>query len=558
MRIEGGKVGAKGSVKGRYGVVATQHPVVSETMANCLAAGGKAIDAAIAGTLVQATVQQEMTNHSGSVLVLYWDNTSKKLYELNATGTIAPDLPPLRPVPSGRGGLMAPPKQVMAVIPGFMPAMKALYERFATLSWSSLCQPAIRCAEEGHLVTSFEFRVLANEVDFYTYSASGREHFLPDGHLPEPGQRWRKPVLAKTLERLADVGPDEFITGDWARAFVRRANDMGWPISLDHMQNNPPRWGKGLSYRHGDRTIVQLSPPERQAVFSSITLGIMDALNIKDYGHYSEDPEAAYLISHALRRATIDVAMLHDPAVFGDPTEVLMDADYHDYLARLIKRSMPKSDMTRHVQLTKGRSALDNMIAAANEPPGSCESTVVDAEGNWVQMMNTLQGGGIPGEVVGGVPMLGSHATTTLRSDMCGWLTGGGRSRHVIGSTFIMKDGEPELSLGTPANGCRTLPQVVSNLLDFGMTPIEAEKALRFMPMTDDYQIGMEARVSAQYAARLAVLGVSIQPLEPYDWHMGSFQMAWREPSGEFSAMAGYRRSGDAVALEQHDLRRPQ
>jgi len=54
--------------------------------------------------------------------------------------------------------------------------------------------------------------------------------------------------------------------------------------------------------------------------------------------------------------------------------------------------------------------------------------------------------------------------------------------------------------------------------------------------------------------AKLAALGVSIQPLEPDDWHMGSFQMAWRGGDGTMNAMAGYRRSGDAAALERSDL----
>jgi len=555
MIIDGGRIGPKSAVRGSFGVAATQHPIVTQTIVRNLAEGGNAIDAAIAGALVQATVQQEMTNHTGSVLVLYWDNKQKKLYELNSTGTIVPDIAPLRPVPTGRGGLMSFPKQLMAVIPGFMPAMKALHEKFATKSWESLCAPAITWAEEGHVVNSLEFRVLANEVDFYTYTDSGREHFLPGGHLPEVGMRWQKPVLAKTLRRLARNGPDDFIDGDWARAFVARANAMGWPITLKHMSAIPPRWGEGMTYKHAGTDIVQLSPPERQAVFSSIGLGIMAAMDLKSYGHYSEDPEAAYLISHALRRATIDVGMLHDPEVFGDPTSVLMDPSYHAHLANLIKTSMPKKDMTRHVELMRGKSALAVIGGFGEEPPGSCESTIVDKDGNWVQMMNTLQGGGIPGEVVEGVPMLGSHATSTLRSDMCGWLTGGGRSRHVIGSTFLMRDGQPQLSLGSPANGCRTIPLVISNMLDFGMDPATAESHIRFMPMADEYQIAMEARVTPDYAARLASLGVSIQPLEPYDWHMGSFQMAWREDDSVMSAIAGYRRSGDAAAVETTDLR---
>jgi hypothetical protein len=64
------------------------------------------------------------------------------------------------------------------------------------------------------------------------------------------------------------------------------------------------------------------------------------------------------------------------------------------------------------------------------QPTGSCEIAVVDAEGNWCQFMDTLQGSGIPGQVVGGVPMVGSHATFGhLQSSMDSTLVKGAKLR---------------------------------------------------------------------------------------------------------------------------------
>ena len=65
---------------------------------------------------------------------------------------------------------------------------------------------------------------MAQTVDFFLYSPSGRAHFTPGGHLPQVGDVWAQPELADTLARCADNGPDEFITGTWAQAFVERAN----------------------------------------------------------------------------------------------------------------------------------------------------------------------------------------------------------------------------------------------------------------------------------------------------------------------------------------------
>ena len=87
--------------------------------------------------------------------------------------------------------------------------------------------------------------------------------------------------------------------------------------------------------------------------------------------------------------------------------------------------------------------------------------TIVDPDGNWVQMMNTLQTGGIPGEVLDGVPMVGSHAAFGLNWLIGGWLTGGGRLTSVIGNTIVLHDGRPWISLGTPGNVHCTIPQML-------------------------------------------------------------------------------------------------
>jgi gamma-glutamyltranspeptidase/glutathione hydrolase len=200
------RVGPKQQVTGGSAVCSSQHPIVTDTMLAVMKDGGNAVDAAIAGCLVQATVQHEMTNHTGTVSFLYWEASTGKSYYLNSMGTIVPDMAPFRRVPKGHGYYAAHDGSI-AVIPGFMPGMKAMYERFATKPWDYLCQPAIHWAEEGHVVDSFEHLVMAQTVDFYLYTESGREHFTPNGFLPQVGDRWPKPALAQTLKKLAGKDP---------------------------------------------------------------------------------------------------------------------------------------------------------------------------------------------------------------------------------------------------------------------------------------------------------------------------------------------------------------
>jgi gamma-glutamyltranspeptidase/glutathione hydrolase len=561
-----GRLGPKEVAKGQKAVCAGQHPIVTDTMFQVLKDGGNAADAGIAGAMVQATVQQEMTNHTGSVTCLYYEAKTGKIFQLNSTGTLVPGLPPFRPMPPGTGlyapaGLPAP----CACIPGFMPGMQALHERFATKPWDYLCAPAIRWAEEGHIVSSFEFQILVELLGFLSYFPSCRAHFMPNGYLPQVGERFKKPELAKTLRRLASEGPTYFTEGEWARQFVEEANLLGWPIKLEHMTAIPPRWQEPLRYTYKGHEIVQCAPPEQQAVFSGMVLGILDNFDLKSMGHYSESAEAIYLIAHALRWGMWQCRFLHDPEIFDVPVEVWLSKDYHKMVARILGGSKPKIDLTEHVRLLWGDTALIaagmTVPSSANaespaattfpDPPtSSCELSVADAEGNWLQLLNTLQSGGIPGTVVGGVYMVGSHALSGWPSGYIGWLTGGGRMRSVAGNTLVLKDGQPVLSLGTPGNVRCTMPQVLLNILEYGMDPYEAVVAPRMLPLADDNTLTVESRISPTVVAGLAKMGILVKPLPPYEYHMGSFQMCWRdEKTGMLNSCSDPRRDGTAAGF---------
>jgi gamma-glutamyltranspeptidase/glutathione hydrolase len=545
----GGQLGAKPAVSGRGAVASSQHPLVTDAMIEVIRGGGNAADAAVAGALVHGTVQQEMTNHTGTISLLYYHAATGEIHELNSMGTAVAELPPVRRVPAPRGDLSAPGHEPFAVIPGFMPGLKALHDRFGTQQWEDLCQPAIHWAVEGHEVNSLEHRVLAQEVDLFLYTPSGRAHFTPDGHLPQVGERWPKPELAKTLKKLAVEGPDYFVTGEWARHFVDRANQLGWPIELRHMTATPPRWGHGVRYSHRGHEIVQLSPPESQAVTCAMVLGILEELDFPAIGHWSTSPEAFYLLAHALRRAAFETGYINDPTIFGDPTAVLMSRDYHQLLAAILRDSMPKVDLTNHVKVTAGSGKLLAAGSTPSQPPGSCELSVVDTHGNWLQMMNTLQTGGIPGEVIDGVPMTGSHSVTNMSSWISGWFAAGSRMRAPMGNTFVLKDGKPWLSLGTPGLLWDTVVQVLLNILDYGMDPSVADDVPRLLALTDDYQVSVESRLSAEMIDGITRLGLLVNPLQGYDWHMGTFQMSWQDADGLLHGVTGPRRIGKATAI---------
>jgi gamma-glutamyltranspeptidase / glutathione hydrolase len=558
--------GPKEVVHGKRAVASSQNPIATQTMLDVMAAGGNAADAVVTGSLTQTVVQLDFTNCTGSVSFLYWDAKTAKTYYLNSQGTFVPDLPPFRTFPQG-----PPPigrESPMACIPGFMPGMAAIHERFGSKPWKSLVEPAIPWAEDGFPVDEYQRSNFEGELSNFTYFPAMRALYTPNGFSPSVGEKLKNPALAKTLRRLAEEGPEYFTHGDWARHFIKLANDLGWKIKPEDMYSNPPRWDEPIVYPHKGYEIAQATPPQRQAVFCALVLGMLRHLDVSSLGHYTESADSLYYMGQALRRADFECGLLNDAKFFDVPLEVWLSDDFHASLATILKRSRPKAgvDLTEHILLSSdpalrlafgwvpenstGRSSLSGQ--QFNSVPGSCELTCVDAQGNWVQMMTTLQSGGIPGMVVDGVPMWGSNATLyDMKSSLSGWLgLPGSRMRTVKSNTMIFKDGKPIHSLGSPGNIPFTVPQMISNVLDYNYDPYTAAVLPRMWPMRDDFIIEIETRIPERVVRDLARIGGKLSPLPPYDLNMGSYQQAWRDPAtGLLSASTDPRRAGKAGGI---------
>lgn len=553
--------GPKTPVTGLKAAVTTDSAIVTETMIDVLKKGGNAADAGIAGCLVQAAVEPFMTNHAGLVTFLYYEADTGTVHQLDSLGGFPSGLAPFKPVPPGTGPYAAVPPS--AIIPGFMPGLKAIHERFGSRAWGELCAPAVRWAEQGHAVSTFEYGVNIFGEKFVTYFPEGREFFQPSGYFPNVGEVFVPKGLAATLAAVAKHGPDYMITGPWAERFVRKANEMGWKITLEHMIETPPRWVEPLRIPHHEYEVVSLGPPQAQGIYIAIVLGVLKHLGIREMKPGSA--EHIWAMGHALRQGSRHWEYAQDDTVYGVPRDELLDDGYHAHLAKLIRKSRPKVDLTEHIRLAGeagmpgdfmssfgGASGKPRLAKShSDQPSGSCELAVVDAQGNWVQMMNTLQGSGIPGMVIEGVPMVGSHSTFgALMSPMDATLVKGAKARCIIGNTLVMKGGRPVLSAGSPGNVHCTVPQVLTYALDFRLDPYAAVDAPRMLPMSEGRGISIEDRLAAGVVEDLHRLGVRVGVTPGYDYHMGSFSVIARdERSGTYTAVADPRRCAAADGL---------
>jgi gamma-glutamyltranspeptidase/glutathione hydrolase len=446
--------GPKTPVTGMKAAVSTGSAIVTESMLRVLRSGGNAADAAIAGAMVQAAVEPYVTNHAGLLTLLYYESKTGRIHQLDSLGAFPSGLPPFRPILSGTASYAATPPS--AIIPGFMPGLQEFHRRFATQPWKDLCGAAIQWAESGHPVSTFEYRMNVETEKFITYFPEGREFYQPRGIFANVGEVFVPKDLATTLRGVAEQGPDYMITGPWARKFVAKANQLGWRIRLEHMTETPPRWLEPIRFWHHEYEVVSLGPPQAQGLYLGVALGVLRHLGVRKMQPGSA--EHVWAMAHALRQAARHWEYAQDERIYGVPRDEVLDDGYHAHLARMVLKGRPKVDLSEHIRLSgelSGAAATDVSLglsgsgskprlgsAETDQPAGSCEVAVVDAEGNWVQMMNTMQGSGIPGMVIDGVPMTGSHAMFGgLMYSIDATLVKGAKVRSVVGNTLVLRGG---------------------------------------------------------------------------------------------------------------------
>ena len=230
----------KSAVESPHGMVASQHYEASRAGARVLAAGGNAVDAAVAAGVAIGTVEPFMSGLGGCGHMLVYLAAEDRAYDVDfgvrAPQALDPDDYALDvgtdsdlfgwPSVTGNRNVVGP---YSFAVPGFVAGMAAALERFGTRSWGESLEPDIALARRGMDADWYAtLKIAAAAPQLRDYVESARV-FLPGGHVP--AGEWGGPVphitlgnLATTLERLAEVGPRDFYEGQIAG---KVATDMG-------------------------------------------------------------------------------------------------------------------------------------------------------------------------------------------------------------------------------------------------------------------------------------------------------------------------------------------
>ena len=374
-------------------MVAAANPLAAQAGREILAAGGSAVDAAVAVQLVLNLVEPQSSGIGGGAFMVHWDGTNVVTLDGRETAPAAakperflgPDGKPLQFYAAVVGGRSVG-------VPGTVRLLHESHKRWGKLPWAQVIAPAIRIADDGFTISPRLNGALAQDKYLQSDPLARAYFFEADGKPKAVGTVLKNPAFARTLREIAEKGPDAFYTGEIAAdivATVTRHTGNPGDMTLDDLrayrvEERAPVCGPYRTYR-----ICGMGPPSSGAV---AVQQIMSTLETKDMASLKPGPDAAHWIAEAGRLAYADRALyLGDPGFVSVPLRGLVDADYLKSRAALVN---PDKSMGRAkagdppFQKTEFRFAPSDGIEF-----GTSHISVVDRNGNAVSMTTTIEDG---------------------------------------------------------------------------------------------------------------------------------------------------------------------
>lgn len=509
-------------------VVATSQPLATTTALEILAAGGNAIDAAVAAAAVLNVTEPHMTGMGGDMFAILWDAESGRLVGLDASGKSGSnvDLDALlaedEPEVPGSG-----PRSV--TVPGALSGWSTLVETYGTMTLADVLAPAIRIAGDGFPVSPIIAQDWAGSVNGLRRDEGAAATFLMDGEAPTPGEWFRNPDLARTFQRVADGGPEVFYGGELGREIVDGLAALGGYLTIEDLASHEPRWVEPLSVDYKGYTLWEL-PPAGQGIAALQMLKMLEGYDFSTMEHNSAEYLHTLIEAKKLAHADLD-RYIADPDHMDVQPEALLNPGY----------------------LAARATMIDPDVAADRPDPGHLATdsetiylTVADRHGNMISFINSIFGYFGSRTVVPGTGLVLQNrgAGFTIEDGHPNQIAPNKRPLHTIIPAFVTKDGEPWLSYGVMGGSMQPQGhvQVLLNLVEFGMDPQEAIDAARFRHFSGT-RVAIE-NLDPEVAAALEALGHELR--DPDGVAFGGGQAILRLARG-WAAASDPRKDGMAA-----------
>ena len=438
--------------------------------------GGNAVDAAVATGFALAVTFIDAGNiGGGGFMTIKMDNeiafldyrekaplTAHKDMYLDVEGNVIDDITLI-------GGQAAG-------VPGTVAGFWEAHKRFGKLPWKDIVQPAIDLAANGFMPAP----ILVKSIHSMEQRFDGKTNFNEYFEHISSTEVFKQPELAQTLGRIAEFGTDDFYRGHTAALIVEQMKQSNGLISAEDLDQYSAIWREPVRANWRGYEVVSAPPP------SSGGFAIVQLLKMKDYlaEHFTnvEHNSAQYI--HLIAEM--------EKRVFADRAEYLGDPDFFDIDIKALIDDVYIRKRAAEVN-TKTISTLKS-INPGLESPNTTHYSIVDQWGNAVSNTYTINWDYGSGVVVGGAGFLLNNEMDDFSAkpgvpnifgvvgNVANEIQPGKRMLSSMSPTIVLKDGEVEMVVGTPGGSTifTTVFQVIINILDFNMTPLEAIGATRF------------------------------------------------------------------------------
>ena len=538
-------------IRGRQAAVSSMRSQATETARQILEAGGNAFDATVAGQAVLGLTDFADNGLGSDAVALVYVAREKKVYSVNAEPR-APKLATIEWYERNNGGRLPESDGLLSGgLPGVVDAWYVLLDRWGTMSFEQVLQPAVDLAENGFPLGESSAADIASTKKILKYPTTVKA-YLPDGKLPKAGDVFRNRDLARTLRNLVEAeqankakgrhealraARDRFYKGDIARELASFSEANGGLFRYDDFAEYTAEVETPVSIDYRGFRVYK-NPSASQGPTELIALNLLEGFDLKTLGHNTA--EFLHTCVEAMKLAMADrEKYLGDQDFIKIPYDGLLSKEYARERRSLIDSEKASLELRpgspgKFVKNTSDRSLRPVLGGNANHDGDTSYIAVVDKDRNLVSFEPSLHSAFGTGVVMGNTGLI-----LNCRGDYYSLVRGeanalepGKRPRSTLQSTLVTNNGEPYAILGSPGGDdqvMRTM-QTLVNLVDFGMNIQQAIEAPRWStrsfpasPFPHTMRPGdmsVEARISEATRQALLARGHKLRVVPA--WSLGS------------------------------------
>ena len=564
-----------GSRVGRLALAAPQTDAVEAGVA-AFAAGGNAVDAALATAAALAVTYPHMVSPGGDAFILV-HHPDGRVTALNGSGAAprAADAGALR----RRFGVMPHRRPEGATVPGVMAAWASLHACGARLPWARALEDAVRLAADGVLVARDLAATLADDDSRWAADPGMASVFFPGGRALREGGTLLQPALAATLHRVADEGVDVFYRGEVGARFCAGLRERGGLLDPTDLAAHETEATAPLRLQALGHEILTTAPNSQGFVLLEV-LAALERLGgwLDPLGPQADKLVVLFAQAFEDRRrrladprvAATAVDDLYGPCRAAELAEAaLRVANSQVSAPPPSSRPAPADDAARAAdgaaRADDGPARADDGPARADDGPARADGDTValvaaDDEGYAVAIIQSLFDGFGSGvlEPATGIICHDRGAGFSLEPESVNFLRPGARPAHSLMPVFVRRAGRLRVVAGTMGGYAQPQihAQILSRLLGRGETPAEALAAPRWTVDVDysgdpALSVWHEGRVPGVARAVLARSGLALVAGDETDDLAGHAQYVVIDAAGGMEAASDPRADGRGVVVQR-------